>query len=302
MGASPAPASPDLDSLAQAIGNLQEALEAAVRKRLVSDVPVGVFLSGGLDSSLIAAIARRHVEGELHSFAVGLKGSLDVEYSRRVARELGTIHHVYEYDAAEAERVLPEAIRRLESCDPALVRSAVPTYLVSRLAREYVTVVLTGDGADEIFAGYDYLARVAQEASLAGVQRELATLTQALHFTNLQRVDRMTMAWSLEARVPFLDKEVVRYAFSLPPEWKWHPTASKWILRKLAEAYLPKEVVWRPKAKFSQGTGTVAVLRRAVQKQGIAEDEWYRRLLLRWLPGSALRTVGRTRSVTAGEV
>lgn len=311
----------DLD---RALHMIREKLEAAVRKRLVADVPVGVFLSGGLDSSLIAALVRENTEGELHSFAVGVAGSRDLEFSDLVARHLGTIHHVYEYRPEEVIEVLPQVIYHLESYDPALVRSAVPTFFVSKLASRYVKVVLSGEGADELFAGYEYLRR---PGTVKHLNRELATITAALHNTNLQRVDRMTMAHSIEGRVPFLDLDVVGYAMRLAAELKLPVERSKksgsatsplekWVLRKVAEAYLPQEVVWRAKEKFSHGTGTSRVLSEWARKTSLTgralalsgcshshEEEIYRMIYHRYFPQTLSdRLVGRTRSVVPGEI
>lgn len=303
----------------RAARTIQAKLKAAVKKRLVADVPVGVFLSGGLDSSLIAAMAREELSGELHSFAVGMKGSKDLAFSRLVADHLGTVHHTYEYGPEEIIEVLPEVIRHLESYDPALVRSAVPTFLVSRLAARHVKVVLAGEGADELFAGYAYL----KESVLADLNRELAIITGGLHNTNLQRVDRMSMAHSIEARVPFLDRDLVEYAFRLSADLKLAPGdhVEKWVLRKVAERYLPREVAWRKKEKFAHGTGTSDVLaawasrtfaaRKAAagsrlggsEVPGSAEEVLYREIFLRFLPEEVADTlVGRTRSVVAGEI
>ena len=139
------------------IAVIRKKLEEAVIKRLMSDVPLGVFLSGGLDSSIISAIARKNTDGILHSFAVGTPQSSDILHSEEISRFLGTKHHTFTYDKKEIIKVLPEVIYFLESFDPALVRSAIPTYFVSRLAQEHVKVVLSGEGADELFGGYHYL-------------------------------------------------------------------------------------------------------------------------------------------------
>jgi len=227
-------------------------LEQAVRKRLLADVPVGVFLSGGLDSSLIAALARRH-KVPLDSFAVGTADSEDLVRSREVAEFLGTRHHEQVYDLAQAVEILPEVIYALESFDCALVRSAIPNFILARLAREHVKVALSGEGADELFAGYDYLKSIDR----GGLQDELLDITRALHNTNLQRCDRMSMAHGLEVRVPFLDTEVVRYAFEIGTRLKLteDDMTEKWIVRQVARELLPPEIVWRPKEKFAIGSG-----------------------------------------------
>lgn len=301
------------------IDQLEDILSRAVQKRLMADVPVGVFLSGGLDSSLIAALARKYVPGELHSFAVGVKGSEDLYYSRKVARHIGTIHHVFEYTDEDVIKALPQVIYYLESFDPALVRSAIPTYFVSRLASKFVKVVLSGEGADELFGGYEYLKNREVEA----INEELLKLTHALHNTNLQRVDRMTMANSIEGRVPFLDVEVINFAFSLKEDLKLSPVkrTEKWILRKVAERYLPEEVVWRKKQKFAHGTGTSSVLARWAKRSAVPpveqstlggmsksqtlsrEEQVYKRIFKKYFSGvKDLSFVGKTRSVVPGEI
>lgn len=303
------------------IEELEEKLSKAVQKRLMADVPLGVFLSGGLDSSLIAAMARKYVDGELHSFAVGIKGSDDLYYSRIVAQHLGTTHHVFEYTKEDVIKALPQVIYYLESFDPALVRSAIPTYFVSRLASRYVKVVLSGEGADELFAGYEYLKR----HKLKDINEELLRITNNLHNTNLQRVDRMTMANSIEGRVPFLDVEVVNFAFSIKEDLKLSPVkyTEKWILRKVAEKYLPKQVVWRKKEKFAHGTGTSHILAEWAKEAGnldpavesriykgpgdtrcnYMEEQAYRKIFKKYFPKvKDLSFVGKTRSILPGEI
>ncbi|MCL4515755.1 MAG: asparagine synthase B [Firmicutes bacterium] len=306
-----------------AIQLIQEKLEAAVEKRLVADVPVGVFLSGGLDSSLIAAIARRKTSGVLHSFAVGMEGSPDLEFARRAAAAIGTEHHEHQYTQDDVQRVLPSVIYHLESHDPALIRSSVATYFAARLAAKKVKVILTGEGADELFAGYEYLRAMPLQA----INNELTELLRNLHNTNLQRGDRLTMAASLEARVPFLDLELVAAALALPASLKLPRDASpgrpteKYLLRRIAAGYLPSEIAWRRKEKFSQGTGTASVLMQLADEQvseadfrretalypeaklASREEVLYYRVFRRYFPGRGpLKTVGRTRSVVPGEI
>jgi asparagine synthase (glutamine-hydrolysing) len=162
--------------------------------------------------------------------------------------------------------VLPEVVYYLESFDPALVRSAIPNYMLAKMAAEYVKVMLTGEGADELYAGYSYLRRYDAPETL---QKELIYITEALHNTNLQRGDRMSMAHGLEARVPFLDVDSVAMALSLPSEWKLHENGrpAKALLRRAYEGLLPDEIVYRPKMKFSKGAGSSDILaERAEQK------------------------------------
>ena len=195
-------------------------LVAAVERQMMGDVPVGVFLSGGLDSSLVAAIAARWAEREgtvLHTFAVGTEDSPDLVAARQVAEFLGTEHHEIDYTAAEALESLPGVVRSIESFDPGLVRSAVPNYMLARMTRQHVRVVLTGEGADELFAGYDYLREFTEPEDL---RVELERTVKSLHNLNLQRCDRVTMAHAVEARVPFLDREVIEWALRVPASAK----------------------------------------------------------------------------------
>lgn len=298
---------PDFDPEA-----LRARAEAAVEKRLMSDVPLGVFLSGGLDSSLIAALVKRRIH-ELHSFSVGLAGSADLAAARRVAEHLGTIHHEHVYDPAEVVAVLPQVIAHLESYDPALVRSAIPCYFVSRLAAERVKVVLSGEGSDEAFAGYLYFGESTDPEAL---HAESVRLLMGLHNMNLQRVDRMTMAHGLEGRVPFLDVELLDLAMGLDPAEKRHRAGrpEKWLLRTAFEGSLPAEVLWRTKQEFAQGAGSEWTVRdhaeRVVSDGELAraatifpedtprtkEEILYRRLFDETYPGEAARrTVGRWR-------
>ncbi|HEX5836459.1 MAG TPA: asparagine synthase-related protein, partial [Anaerolineales bacterium] len=232
---------------------IKSSLRSAVHKRLLADVPVGVSLSGGLDSSIVTALAREETE-KLHSFAVGVEGSPDLAAARRMSNYLGTVHHEYVYSTQDMVRALPDVLYYLESFDPALVRSAIPNYFLAKLAAEYVKVILTGEGADEVYAGYDYLAQFNDPLDL---QDEMLHITQALHNTNLQRADRMSMAFGLEARVPFLDVQSVALAMGIPADWKLHgQRVPKSLLRQAFAGDLPAEIVNRPKAKFSKGAGS----------------------------------------------
>jgi asparagine synthase (glutamine-hydrolysing) len=298
---------------------LAQVLDRAVEKRLMSDVPFGVSLSGGLDSSLIAALMRPHVD-ELHTFAVGLEGAPDLPAARRVAEHLGTHHHEYVYAPSEAIDALETVVAHLESYDPALLRSAIPNFFVSRLASEHVKMILNGEGADEAFAGYGYFAAIDDPAAL---QRESVRLLSGLHNLNLQRLDRMTMAHGLEGRVPFLDVEFLECATSLDPRIKLHRAdrLEKWPLRAAFDGVLPDEILWRPKLEFAQGTGSEWTLREhceaIVSDADFADAErrfpvdtpqtkegfWYRRIFEELFPGEPLRrTVGRWRGTfEAGE-
>jgi asparagine synthase (glutamine-hydrolysing) len=246
----------DLTEPDDAVRALRTGLEAAVEKRLQSDVPLGAFLSGGLDSSLIAAIARSRLD-RLHTFAVGFPDSPDLLAARRVAEYLDTDHHEHILDEDEVLAALPEILYHLESFDADLVRSAVPCWFVSKLAAERVKVVLTGEGADELFAGYDYHKALGTGPAL---QTELRRSIGALHNINLQRVDRMTMAHGLEARVPFLDTAMIALAARIAPDLKMRShkdggATEKWILRRAFSDLLPDDIVWRDKLQFDQGSG-----------------------------------------------
>ncbi len=302
------PAEPDPDDTVA----LRRSLERAVEKRLMSDVPLGVFLSGGLDSSAIAALVKRAIP-DLHSFAVGLEGSADLPAARRAAAHIGTQHHEYVYSPAEAVAVIEPVIEHLESYDEALIESAVPCWFVSKLAAEHVKVVLSGEGADEVFAGYQYFADITDPAAL---HRECVRLLLGLHNMNLQRVDRMTMAHALEGRVPFLDLELVAGAMRLDPALKTTGPRrpEKWMLRRAVGDLLPFEIAWRTKKEFAHGSGAANVLSEHAErsvtdadfarrhelfpddtpttKQGFA----YRRIFEERFPGEARRrTVGRWR-------
>ncbi|MDY7014986.1 MAG: asparagine synthase B [Cyanobacteriota bacterium] len=245
----------DLDT---ALEQIRQTLSKSVKKRLMSDVPVGVFLSGGLDSSIIAALMKDHIP-QLHSFSVGLPHSPDLKAARLVAEHLGTIHHEYVYTEEEMLEVLPDVIYYLESYDPALVRSAIPCYMVSRLASQYVKVVLSGEGSDELYAGYSYFCDYDDSTAL---HRESVAILKGLHNLNLQRVDRMTMAHSIEGRVPFLDTDFIELSLRIDPSLKRHQPygIEKWLLRKAFEDKLPQEIVWRDKMEFAQGCASSTIL------------------------------------------
>ena len=270
---------------------VRDTLERAVVKRLRSDVPLGAFLSGGLDSSIIAALARRHLD-TLHTYAVGLEGSEDLDASRRVAEHIGSKHHEYVIRPDELVRELPTILYHLESYDQDLVRSAAPTWFVARIASQSVKVVLTGEGADELFAGYAYYKKYADRSEM---HRELHRSITTMHNINLQRVDRMTMAHGLEARVPFLDLEMIDLAMRIDPALKMHRTQTanieKWILRHGFEDLLPDDIVWRDKAQFDQGSGTdVALAASMPRRSQVAssdvspEEAWYRALFMDVFP------------------
>jgi asparagine synthase (glutamine-hydrolysing) len=251
----------------QAQAQLAEILRESVDLRLMADVPVGVSLSGGLDSSIVTLLAQEGLAAQgidlLHSFAVGVEGGEDLPAARSVADYLGTRHHERVYTIDDMLQVLPDVLHALESCDPALVRSAIPNYFLAELAAQEVKVMLTGEGADELYAGYEYLRGFAQAEQL---QQEMEYIVGALHNTNLQRADRLSMRFGLEARVPFLDVNSIAYALALPPAWKLSQRGAdgerveKALLRNAFAGRLPEAIIRRPKQKFSAGAGSSQLL------------------------------------------
>ncbi|WP_166820399.1 asparagine synthase (glutamine-hydrolyzing) [Thalassoroseus pseudoceratinae] len=248
---------------------LRLVLEDAVRKWMVADVEVGSFLSGGLDSSIIAALAAKAIDRPLKTFSVGVEGSPDLLAARQVAEHIGADHYELTFTPQDLADALPHVIYHLESADVDLVRSAMPTHFATTLARRHVKATLTGEGADELFAGYAYHHDYA--TAPRELAEELTRSLQSMHNINLQRVDRITMAQGLEARTPFLDRDLIDFAQSIPASLKMRvtdeatgKTVEKWILRKACEDLLPPELVWREKAQFDEGTGTVGVLDQAL--------------------------------------
>ncbi|KAI9473786.1 MAG: asparagine synthase [Benjaminiella poitrasii] len=265
---------------------LRESLEKAVRKRLMAEVPYGVLLSGGLDSSLIAAIAAREAEkiaqgGDasdadfdesgpknwpgVHSFSIGLPGSPDLIAAREVAKYLKTIHHEYTFTIQEALDAVSDVIYHLETYDVTTIRASTPMYLLSRKIKAMgVKMVLSGEGSDEVFGGYLYFHQAPDAASF---HAECVNRVKNLHTSDCLRANKSTMAWGLEARVPFLDKEFLEVAMNIKPEEK-RPSLNlkrmeKYIIRKAfdtsddpnAKPYLPENILWRQKEQFSDGVG-----------------------------------------------
>ena len=247
---------------------LRSALEAAVRRQLMSDVPYGVLLSGGLDSSIISAVAKRfadrriETEGRdgawwpcLHSFAVGLKGAPDLRAARKVADHIGTVHHEIHYTVQEGLDALRDVIYHIETYDVTTVRASTPMYLLARVIKSMgVKMVLSGEGADEIFGGYLYFhkapdARAFHEETVRKIGR--------LHQYDCLRANKSLAAWGIEGRVPFLDTEFLDTAMRIAPEAKRPRNGhiEKWILRKAFEDLLPPEIVWRQKEQFSDVVG-----------------------------------------------
>ncbi len=261
------------NNVAEISAELREHLGRAIEKRWMGDVPVGCFLSGGIDSSLVSAVSKYNFD-HLDTFSVGLgEEAPDLPFARKVAQYLGTSHHEYVYTPKEVLGALPDIIYHLESFDPALVRSAIPCYFVSKLASEYVKVILTGEGSDEVFAGYHYFKQYDNQED---VHKEALRILYGLHNMNLQRVDRATMAHSIEGRVPFLDIEFVEYAFSIDPELKKAGRGirpEKWLIRRAFNDYLPEEVIWRPKMEFAAGCGSEQLITQLVDDE-ITDDEF----------------------------
>lgn len=264
--------SPDIASVTdmeEAEEEIYRYLKQGVNKRLVTEEPMGVYLSGGLDSSILAALMVQEMPG-VDSFAVGMAGSGDLKHARLCADYLGTNHHEFVYDINDMLEVLPDVIYHLESYDAALVRSSVPNYLLARLASEEVNVVLSGEGADELFCGYPYLKELPEEE----LSQELIDVMGTLHNTGLQRGDRMSMAYGVEARVPFLDLDFIRYAFKIPISMKYGPdNQEKWVLRRAFSDILPEEIVYRKKDKFSVGAGSSTLLAQIAEEK-ISEAEF----------------------------
>jgi asparagine synthase (glutamine-hydrolysing) len=253
------------DRIAHFSSIIKDTLCRAVEKRLMSDVPLGSFLSGGLDSSIIAAVAAQRIP-HMHTFSVGRTGSSDLPAARTVSEHIGSMHHEYILTEDEVIEKLPEIIYSLESFDQDLVRSAIPCYFTSRLASDYVKVILTGEGADELFGGYTYYKDIEDDRIL---EEELVRSVSSLHNLNLQRVDRLTMAHSIEGRVPFLDLEVIELSLKIPAEYKLERETmmEKWILRKAFDYLLPEQIVWRKKEQFDEGSGIADLMTSAVEKR-----------------------------------
>lgn len=244
---------------------IRETLTEAVRKRLMSDVPIGVLLSGGLDSSLTSAIASRLMteagSPKLHSFSIGLDSKApDVIAARAVAEYLGTEHHEIYFSVEQGIEILDTLIWHLETYDVTSIRASTPMYFLSKAITEKgIKVVLSGEGADEIFGGYLYFRNA---PSVADFQQETIERVQKLATADLLRADKSTMAHGLEARVPFLDKAFLSLAIKIRPEEKQPATyggVEKYILRKAFDTpekpYLPDSVLWRQKEQFSDGVG-----------------------------------------------
>ncbi|UBM62623.1 asparagine synthase B [Candidatus Sulfidibacterium hydrothermale] len=261
---------------------LKQALESAVHRQLMSDVPYGVLLSGGLDSSIIAAIVRKYAQRrietsdlkeawwpQVHSFSIGLEGSPDLEAAQKVADYIGSVHHSFVYTIQEGLDAVKDVIYHLETYDVTTIRAATPMYLMSRKIRSMgVKMVLSGEGADEVFGGYLYFHKAPDAKAL---HEETVRKLSQLHMFDCLRANKSMAAWGVEARVPFLDKEFLDVAMRINPEDKLvkEGKMEKQILRELFSDYLPKEVAWRQKEQFSDGVGYswIDTLKEVAEKQ-----------------------------------
>jgi len=250
------------------IDEIHDALEAAVHRQLMSDVPYGVLLSGGLDSSIISAIAKKYSEKriesddtqaawwpQLHSFSVGLEGSPDLAAAQKVADHIGTVHHEIKFTIQEGLDAIKDVVYNLETYDITTIRASTPMYLMARVIKSMgVKMVLSGEGADELFGGYLYFHKApnAQE-----FHKETVRKLDKLHMYDCLRANKSLAAWGIEGRVPFLDKEFMDVAMRINPKDKMinGERMEKWVIRKAFEKYLPESVAWRQKEQFSDGVG-----------------------------------------------
>jgi len=242
--------------------NINLKLTEAVEKRLMSDVPFGVLLSGGLDSSLIASITNRLIKhnnsflGKLHTFSIGLKNSPDLIAAKKVADFLGTEHHEISFTIQDGLDSIRNLIYHLETFDVTTIRASTPMFLMSRKIKSYgIKMVLSGEGADEIFGGYLYFHKAPSDNEF---HNECVKRVNELHHFDCKRANNSTMAWGLEARVPFLDQKFVDYGMKIHPKLKCNKI-EKYILRKAFDSkdqpYLPEEILWRQKEQFTDGVG-----------------------------------------------
>mmetsp|Transcript_42057 Transcript_42057/g.50987 ORF Transcript_42057/g.50987 Transcript_42057/m.50987 type:complete len:569 (+) Transcript_42057:118-1824(+) len=248
---------------------IRTGFENAVIKRLMTDVPFGVLLSGGLDSSLVAAVVKRHVAstkaadfGKLHTFCIGLPGSPDLAAAKNVADHLGTNHHNFTFTVQEGIDAISDVIYHVETYDVTTIRASTPMFLMSRKIKALgIKMVLSGEGSDEVFAGYLYFHKAPSKEEL---HVETCHKIKKLHLYDCLRANKSTSAWGLEARVPFLDKAFLETAMGMDPQNKMctqrpEGKIEKWLLRKAFEdkedPYLPHDILWRQKEQFSDGVG-----------------------------------------------
>ena len=250
------------------IAEVRQALEDAVHRQLMSDVPYGVLLSGGLDSSVTSAIAKKYAERrieaddkeqawwpQLHSFSVGLEGSPDLVAAKKVANHIGTIHHEIVFTIQEGLDAINDVIYQLETYDITTIRASTPMYLMARVIKSMgIKMVLSGEGADELFGGYLYFHKAPNAEEF---HEETVRKLSKLHMYDCLRANKSLAAWGIEGRVPFLDKEFMDVAMRLNPQDKMinNERMEKWIVRKAFEDMLPESVAWRQKEQFSDGVG-----------------------------------------------
>ena len=310
---------------------IRQGLRAAVKRQLMSDVPYGVLLSGGLDSSIISAVAERYSENRieddgkskawwprLHSFAVGLKGAPDLEKARLVAEHIGTVHHEINYTIQEGLDAIRDVIYFIETYDVTTVRASTPMYLLARVIKSMgIKMVLSGEGADEIFGGYLYFHKA---PSAKEFHDETVRKLSKLYMYDCLRANKSLSAWGVEGRVPMLDKEFLDIAMRLNPKAKMCPgqTIEKRILREAFQDMLPEEIAWRQKEQFSDGVGyswidtLKAITTAAVSDEQMAhaaerfpintplnkEEYYYRSIFAEHFPSdSAARSVPQEASV-----
>ncbi|AQX10912.1 asparagine synthase B [Elizabethkingia meningoseptica] len=251
-----------------AIAALRKGLEDAVHRQLMSDVPYGVLLSGGLDSTIIAAItakfASKRIESgdtqeawypRLHSFAVGLEGSPDLAAARKAADHIGSVHHEIKYTIQEGLDAIRDVIYHLETYDVTTIRASTPMYLLARVIKSMgIKMVLSGEGSDELFGGYLYFHKAPNAQAF---HEENVRKLGKLHLYDCLRANKSLMAWGIEGRVPFLDKEFMDIAMTINPQDKMvtPERMEKWVLRKAFEDILPESIAWRQKEQFSDGVG-----------------------------------------------
>ena len=250
------------------VDELREALEASVRRQMMSDVPYGVLLSGGLDSSVISAVAQKYAGNRvetggkeaawwprLHSFAVGLRGAPDLLKARLVAEHIGTVHHEINYTIQEGLDALSDVVYFTETYDVTTIRASTPMYLLARVIKSMgIKMVLSGEGADEIFGGYLYFHKA---PSARAFHEETVRKLSKLYLYDCLRANKSLAAWGVEGRVPFLDTEFLDVAMRINPAAKMCPGSvmEKKILREAFSSLLPQEVAWRQKEQFSDGVG-----------------------------------------------